>query len=163
MLLSRILAGVEMVGLTESTSWSSPAHLDSIFLSRSESQTFHIPRGLWLLRGESNFTPAPLFIFICWEDEAHFSLFLKTFSPICHTILPDLAGSKVQFDSRGDGLARYMILNYQRSRDTGIYKYEVSYTIHFWRIFFQQWTKNKSYSDMVMRRSIFGIVNEYMQ
>ncbi|XP_037087825.1 metabotropic glutamate receptor-like [Pollicipes pollicipes] len=36
----------------------------------------------------------------------------------------DLAGSKVMFDERGDGLARYTIFNYQRSAD-GAHRYKV--------------------------------------
>ena len=38
---------------------------------------------------------------------------------------PDIAGSKVQFDARGDGLARYTIFNFQRF-ENGQHRYKVS-------------------------------------
>lgn len=41
-------------------------------------------------------------------------------------VILDLAGSEVKFDSQGDGLARYDILNYQRVGNTSTYQYKVS-------------------------------------
>lgn len=38
----------------------------------------------------------------------------------------DIAGSSVKFDKRGDGLARYDILNYQKLQNGTGYHYKVS-------------------------------------
>lgn len=45
---------------------------------------------------------------------------------LLHVSFRDLAGSLVKFDSQGDGLARYDILNYQKLNNSSGYHYRVS-------------------------------------
>ncbi|XP_043212008.1 metabotropic glutamate receptor-like [Amphibalanus amphitrite] len=44
---------------------------------------------------------------------------------ILNVSFTDMAGSKVMFDERGDGMARYTIFNYQRDPVTGLHQYKV--------------------------------------
>lgn len=52
-------------------------------------------------------------------------LFLLYFIQFSPSFCTDLAGSPVKFDHRGDGLARYDILNYQRLINASGYHYRV--------------------------------------
>lgn len=59
------------------------------------------------------------------KQPAYCSGFYYDWQSLLSHLIADIAGSSVKFDERGDGLARYDILNYQRLiNDTG-YHYRV--------------------------------------